>query len=87
VREGERFDTVYGELRERAFVRTECYQYDRLFRCRACGQHWLYQFWEWDDEDTALREDGHKECVVAAIERALASGLLLPHAHFHGGTR
>ena len=82
---------VYEELRDRAFVRVEFYQHDRLHRCPTCKMAWLAQYWETDTPETMLQEWGERHGAwtalslddVAAIEAALAAGVALPHDRFH----
>jgi len=70
------------------------YQNDLLYRCTLCGSWRICQYWEYDTPETELEEFGVRnekwiavnEEQLAAIERALSSGVLLPHDYFGAGT-
>ena len=84
------FEMLHPELREIGFERVECYQYDRVDRCKLCGRAWLRQYWEFDTEETQFEEWGERnwfQCQLSdddlrEIEAAVAAGTPLAHARF-----
>ena len=62
------------------------YQSDDLYRCRDCGQYWLFQYWEVVTPDNQFEEWGDTNSVWTpltleqreAVDTALTTGEVLP---------